>query len=370
MKLHYESYANAVLGLQSVSEDGLGDQHTYTHVKREMVLKWNFQPRKPTTTEAIVQQHITLLHAVMTHFVGSVEIVAPNGHPLTPANLANLGRPDQYYKINYTPPRNSQPASYAIYHRVHSTVALSKIRNHASVSSTLALYQCWVKLHHWKEEFQDITQLGWMVRLNPGHSHDDHVTEEIRDHIKKTTSVRDSRLPRFVATQTTVSVICEGKQVRAQAYGIQCRKSDTTVLLSRFLKAYPEGGFVSYSAKRNNTRGGYANAIGAQKTYLADSRVIAIEGIHIDTMWQFENYLKAHCDNMILHVWKTNRSETVGRFHLEATSSTYVALGRLMATQLPTIYQAFLDNISVIPLVCPSSPDHSHTTRVTYGYTG
>jgi hypothetical protein len=27
MKLHYESYANAVLGLQSVSEDGLGDQH-------------------------------------------------------------------------------------------------------------------------------------------------------------------------------------------------------------------------------------------------------------------------------------------------------------------------------------------------------
>jgi Centromere DNA-binding protein complex CBF3 subunit, domain 2 len=30
----------------------------------------------------------------------------------------------------------------------------------------------------------------------------------------------------------------------------------------------------------------------------------------------------------------------------------------------------FLDNISVIPLVCPSSPGHSHTTRVTYGYTG
>jgi hypothetical protein len=160
---------------------------TYTHhVKREMVLKWNFQPNKPRTKEAIVQQHITLLHAVMTHYVGSVEVVAPNGHdPLTPAPLTTLGRPDKYYKINYTPPRNSQPASYAIYHRIHSTVALSEIRNHASISSTLALYQCWVKLHHWKEEFQDITQLGWMVHLNPAHSRDDHVTEEIRDHIKK-----------------------------------------------------------------------------------------------------------------------------------------------------------------------------------------
>jgi hypothetical protein len=28
------------------------------------------------------------------------------------------------------------------------------------------------------------------------------------------------------------------------------------------------------------------------------------------------------------------------------------------------------DNISVIPLVCPSFPDHFHTTRVTYGNTG
>jgi hypothetical protein len=100
---------------------------------------------------------------------------------------------------------------------------------------------------------------------------------------------------------------------------------------------------VSYSAKRNNTRG-YVNAIGAQKTYLADSHVIAIEGIPANTMWQFENYLKAHCNNMILHVWKTNRSESVGRFHLEATSSTYAALGRLMATQLPTIYEAFLED--------------------------
>jgi hypothetical protein len=28
------------------------------------------------------------------------------------------------------------------------------------------------------------------------------------------------------------------------------------------------------------------------------------------------------------------------------------------------------DNILVIPLVCPSFPDHFHTTRVTYGNTG
>jgi hypothetical protein len=192
---------NAQLPSPSASPTNL--KLTYTHVKREMVLKWNFQPHKPTTTEAIIQQHITLLHALMTHFVGSVEVVAPNGNQLTPAILVNLGRPDQYYKINYTPPRNSQPASYAIYHRIHSTVALSEIRNHTAVSSTLDLYKCWVKLHRWKEEFQDITNLGWMVHLNPGHSQDDQATEQIRDHIKTATSVRDARLPRFVATQTT-----------------------------------------------------------------------------------------------------------------------------------------------------------------------
>ena len=181
----------------------------------------------------------------------------------------------QFVKAN---PNKKWNAIYLTFHRIQSSVSISKIRKNSEVAELLSKQNTHPTVHLWKEDETQITNLGFYVKVDPSNITKEYFEERIHMKISECTCRDKKKIPKFHCGFSSPFVIEEGDtRTSTKAYDLQCKQSDAKDLITLLQETYKTDPQFVFHQIRHHDLTAYKNTIRKQNTFLAKSRVAQLK---------------------------------------------------------------------------------------------
>ena len=154
----------------SVSMTMAENQFLTSHDKvNEYVLKFLFQPNTSSHNTKVAQTHYTILRCI-THLYPEAQVFDNFGKTMKEFPL--LKTFDAYlrhFKLQFVKanPNKKRHAIYLSFHRIRSSVSISKICKNSEVATLLSKQNTYLTVHLWKEDKTQIANLAFNVKVDP-----------------------------------------------------------------------------------------------------------------------------------------------------------------------------------------------------------
>ena len=185
---------------------------------------------------------------------------------------------------------------YYALHRIRSKIPISEIRKHADVASRLSKVKGRMTLHPWSEDDLRISNLGFFVGIDPSNVLNEEMVESIHKQIFRETNISKNKIPKFMCGFSTQFVIDDETKLRTstKAYDIQCRQDNAKTLIEILQRTYMRSpNFIFHKIRHIPEQAhNYTNAILKQNRFLANSRIVPVEGVHPDAMFYVAKKLR------------------------------------------------------------------------------
>ena len=159
---------------------------------KEYVVKFLFRPNTSSHNTEVAQTHYKILCCI-TNLYPEAQVFDNFGKtmkefPLLKTFDAYLHHFElQFVKAN---PNKKRNAIYLSFHRIHSSVSISKICKNSEVVVLLSKQNTRLTIHLWKEDETQIANLGFYVKVDPSNVMKEYFEERVRTKISESTRRR------------------------------------------------------------------------------------------------------------------------------------------------------------------------------------
>lgn len=331
-----------------------------TQGKTQLVLKWVISAQNHTAAQTV---HSSTLLAIKLQFGDKVDIVSNITHQIVKGN-STYNDANEYEKLftmkaipqrQQTNKKSKQQELFEIHHRIYTSYSLASIKKEKEIQQQMRSisHNCKIEVHLWTEDVQDVREVGWLYGFTPGYQLSDQVEELIQQAISHSNKIATKQIPKFKCRKTSISAAPSNDNQQKMisktfAFAIQCRAKDTRKLIKLLQNTYASTGqFLEFKNKYNYPIE-YAKAILSQNTFIANHRVVTIQGIPPDHMWTFDEYLKSK-NPLVKQVLRTKRSQEDGRYNLLTSNRNIQTLAKDMHNTIASIYEEFLQDSTTQP---------------------
>ena len=208
---------------------------------KEYVVKFLFQPNTSSHNTEVAQTHYIIL-CFITHLYPEAQVFDNFGKTMKEFPL--LKTFDAYlchFKLQFVKanPNKKRNAICLTFHRIRSSVPISKIHKNLEVAALLSKQNTRLTLHLWKEDETQIANLGFYVKVDPGNITKEYFEECACTKILESTRQDKKKIPQFHCGFSSPFVIEEGgTRTSTKAYDLQCKQSDAKELITLLQEMY------------------------------------------------------------------------------------------------------------------------------------
>jgi len=321
---------------------------------KEMVVKLRFQSSDDLRTKDISHLSFAVINAMKQSFQNSVRITTNANKELrtvqAPTNEADFTKLFHVTHSRGNKAKRIKCQSWIIF-RIGTDMTLANIRKDTEVQAALRRTNGNLVYYPWMEDVREVVSLGFFVGPLPKYMTSSQFEEELISTISAKAKIDTKRIPKHRCIMETITAVSPGTAIRykCQAFVIQTEKQNAPKLRKFLYAAFANQDesliFISFEQRRLDSLT-FVKAVHRQAECEAQHRIIAIKGIHPDTMFQFDVDLqKAH--PKILKVFRTPTTnylncggEPLGRYNLLCKSTEFVSLARTLHTTLAEMYTA------------------------------
>ena len=322
--------------VDSVATDVASNQIQQPREVQEYVIKFVFRPHDDTTDFSVARTHYKILKTIKSVYP-QTRVFDNMGQELKKFdNIVSYSDYLRHFKMQFVRPNPQKHRSkmYLVFHRILSTVPLGEIRRYSTISELLQRVNTRMSMHHWAEDDTKITTLGFFIRTDPINCIRHEFESRVVDQIVAQAHVTKQAIPRFVCTYSSpFTFMKDGTRLTTKAYDLQVRQDDAKQMISLLKSAFSSTpNFIFHKTWHVNLPV-YVQAIQTQNKFLADSRIVPIQGVPSEAMVSLRATLsKLTGVQDILHHKLTS---TKGRWSVVTTRAHF----RQLAEQVGPIVQ-------------------------------
>ena len=259
---------------------------------KEYVVKFLFRLNTRSNNTKVAQTHCNILCSI-THLYPEAQVFDNFGKTMKEFPL--LKTFDAYlchFKLQFVKanPNKNRNAIYLTFHRIRSSISISKIQKNSEVAALLSKQNTHLTVHLWKEDETQIANLGFYVKVDPSNVTKEYFEEHIWMKISERTRRDKKKIPQFHCGFSSPFVIEEGgTRTSTKAYDLQCEQSDAKDLITLLQDTYKTDTQFVFHRIQHHDLNAYKNAICKQNSFLAKSRIIPIEGVTMEAMFYVSN---------------------------------------------------------------------------------
>ena len=349
-----------MLILRSSSTDTADNRKVYYEgEEREYVVKFVFRPKR-TESAKVANTHFSILH-VMRQVYPEVKIYDNHGSAIKDLEcLKNYNDYARHFNLQFFKGNDSKfrEPMYLVFHRLRSRVPISEIRCHHSISGRLTRQKARMVLHQWKEDETRISNLGFFVGIDPSNVLESEAVENIKQEIVTKTQRSIKNIPRFRLQFS--SPFCYNMQKKRRttiAYSMQCRQVDAKTMLKLLMQTYEDDPKFLFHRMKHETpesKASYLSAMYQQNEYLADVKIIPVEGITNDVKFYLETALAQMPDFQGITQHKNTQSE--GRWNIHTIDKRFKPFKESLIKEIPTMVADIIEQHSLDPGNFPNKP--------------
>ena len=213
-------------------------------------------------------------------------------------------------------------------------------------------------LHQWKEDETRISNLGCFVGIDPSNVLESEAVENIKQEIVTKTQRSIKNIPRFRLQFS--SPFCYNMQKKRRttiAYSMQCRQVDAKTMLKLLMQTYEDDPKFLFHRMKHETpesKASYLSAMYQQNEYLADVKIIPVEGITNDVKFYLETALAQMPDFQGITQHKNTQSE--GRWNIHTIDKRFKPFKERLIKEIPTMVADIIEQHSLDPGKFPNKP--------------
>ena len=310
---------------------------TYRNEAKEYVAKFTFQPTNSGNNTEVAKTHYKILQEIKDIYP-EVKIYDNYNEEISEfPQLKSYAAYLRHFNLQFVKhnEKKNRKSLYLAFHRIVTPVSLSKIRRHTIISSLLRKVNTKITTHLWKEDETRIANLGFHVGVDPSNHLKEDFEQTIRTKIATETNKNIKKIPRFQCAFTSPFLVdTEGNRISSKSDDIQCKQDDAADLIKLLQQTYQKNPTFVFHKMRHQNLSAYRNAIRKQNLYLANSRVVPIQGVHEEQMFYLENELLASTG--IQSVLRHKLSATSGRWSVMTTEKEFKGVCELLKHNLET----------------------------------
>ena len=318
----------------------------YEREEREYVVKFVFRPKKSESAK-VANTHFSILH-VMRQVYPEVKIFDNQGRAIKDMErLKNYTDYARHFNLQYFKGNDKKFRSpmYLVFHRLRSRVPISEIRRHHSISARLKRHEARMVLHQWKEDETRISNLGFFVGIDPSNVLESEAIENIKQEIVSKTNRSIKNIPPFrLQFSSPFCYTIQHKRRTTIAYSMQCRQIDAKTMLKLLMQTYKDDPKFLFHRMKHETpesKVSYLSVMYQQNEYLADVRIIPVEGITNDVKFYLESALAQMPDFQGMTQHKNTQSE--GRWNIHTINKRFEIFKERLVKEIPTMVSEIME---------------------------
>ncbi|KAG7367974.1 endonuclease/exonuclease/phosphatase family protein [Nitzschia inconspicua] len=348
-----------------------------TKVWKEIVVKLRFQADEHLQTRDVSHLAFGVFTAMKNKFETSLSIKTNENRELRTLQAPNEDDFQKLFKVTHrrgNKTKKIRAQSWIIF-RIGTAMTLTTIRKEPTVSDALKRTYGNLVYYPWTEDVHDVVPLGFFVGPMPQYMTTTQFEEEVLQYIAAKAHMEPKRIPKYRCVMETVSAFHPATEhrIRCQAFTIQVEKMNAQklhkILEKAFTPATKQLLFVPFEGRRNQPDD-FAKAVLSQAALEGKHRIVAIHGIHPDTMFEFEGILQQTFPQ-VMKVYRTpttsylnNGGEPLGRYNLMCLTTDFPTLCVALNSTLADTYLNFTQQTGSPP---PDTP-HAEKVRVISQY--
>ena len=316
----------------------------------EYVMKVTIRDHKSSFDQFdITQYHILLLEVILKEFP-SIKIYNNNGQRLKKIVAFSLDR----YRMNFRYHKFSKNKSkkqttiFNVYHRIYSSVPISKLAKNKKVSKVLKKYNITIGDHSWTEEKIDIVNLGFFTEVDSRNQLSEELQGIVLEEISHKTRTPIHKIPQFKCCYIRPFVHHRSGRFITRSYDFQCQRKDAKNLVDLLKQTYKDSQKFVFHKLRHENISSYKKAISRQNQYLECSRVIPISGVTNEMMIYFHDDL-AKLDGLVA-IHRSYKTEFNGRWNLMTTKHNFKKLIPKIKKMLNVLIDTYVTSDIINPL--------------------
>ena len=325
----------------------------YVGDEKEYVVKFVFRPKKNDTK--VSSTHFAVLQ-VIRRVYPEVKIFNNNGGVITDLNrLLVLNDYVRHYNTQFLKgnEEKDQLPMYIVYHRLHSRIPISEIRNHHDVSARLKNVNARMLVHHWQENETRISNLGFFVEIDPSNVTEEEAVDRVqKEMVKQNPGLTVKKIPKFKMVFTSPFIYDDfDDKCNSKAYGLQCRQDDAKTLIKILKETYKKNPVFLFHRLRHQDEASkeiYRSALIHQNAYLKEHQVIPVVGLTDDIMFYLREKIMAIVG--VTDVSKHRDTAKTGRFNVHTTRNYMNSVTKALRETIGDMVQTTLSEYSDLRL--------------------
>ena len=152
---------------------------------KEYMVKFLFRPNTRSHNTEVLQTHYNILCCI-THLYPEAQVFDNFGKFMKEFPLLKTFDTYLCHLVKANPDKKCN-AIYLSFHRIRSSISISKIRKNSEVAALLSKQNTHITVHLWKEDETQIVNLGFYVMVDPSNVTKEYFEECVRTKISEST---------------------------------------------------------------------------------------------------------------------------------------------------------------------------------------
>jgi hypothetical protein len=338
----------------------------------EKCIKFTFRVADNDEASSVSMGHFLVLKAIYDAFGDEVRIYNNQNERLHKFKLPSHVAYMRHFTMRHRQQnqRLKRKATYQVFHRIQTTVALSSIRKQQQVRDLLTTYHGNLSFHAWSEDVTDVVSLGFFTGVDPTNYLSQDYESSISTELMHGIGARGG-IPKFKVIMSSPSANLSVKtRLRTKSYDLQVERKDAKAMSDILQKTYHDKPkFIFYRMRYANEKA-FNNAIRAQNVFLNQTMTVPLIGVPPDSMFYMENHILAIPG--VTQVLRHRHTPDKGRYNVQTTQTHFKSVVATLKRQLNTlINDTFSETIDIPdheefpePSVMIRDDDHSDTDSI------
>ena len=313
----------------------------YEGEEKEYTIKFVFSP-DDDKNKSIALLHYNILYSISQVFP-EVKIYDNRGTKLNKKKLESFTAVSAYlrhFDLHYSKgnEKKGRKPMYIVIHRFLSKISISEIRRHDSVHEKLRLGKAKMTQHLWNENETRISNLGFFVGYDPSNIPADEMVESVILEIIAKTNKARKKIPKFKCNYSSPFFKHGDDEYKTKAFNLQCRQHDAKDLLELLQQTYVEDPKFIFHKFRHTNKHVYSSSMIDQNTYLGESRIVPVSGVHPSIMWTLKDRIARDFEGVI-RITGHKDTDRLGRHNIHTTEEHFDALKGALRMSLTSMVQ-------------------------------
>ena len=290
----------------------------------EYTIEFNFAPRSDKANNFVARCHYDLLHLMKRTFA-DIELFDNNGNSINfRKQMKTFKEHATRFKLHYLRGNEKKQRSniFLIFHRIQTALSVNEIRQHHDIQQFLMNNNIKINDHEWDETETRISNLGFLVKIDPSNYLRSEFENVLRGKIATATKLPITKIPKFKCRYSSPFLyLNDNRRLSTKAYNLEVPQDNAKAMIKMLKTTFAKDPYFVFHRMRHEARDTYADAIRTQNDFLSNTRVVPIVGVTPEIMFYLSNTLTQLSG--IQMILKHKLTNTKGRYSVITTTDNF-----------------------------------------------